>query len=141
MTRDQLKLLLQQYSRFIADDGNRTPSEGKRCPTCRPINVLRGAGEYSILSHLVWMCHETQRLMDPTEVTHCPTCGAAPGQRCEDPGVPDEAKPGMHSARESQLDMNKVNRWFGFIQGALWALGHFSIDDLRGHVTRGSMNG
>lgn len=28
----------------------------------------------------------------------------------------------------------KAHRWIGFIQGALWALGFFSIDNLRDHV-------
>ena len=28
----------------------------------------------------------------------------------------------------------KAHRWIGFIQGALWAMRVFTIDDLRGHV-------
>lgn len=31
---------------------------------------------------------------------------------------------------------DKVSRWFGFVQGALWALSFYSIDDLREHVTK-----
>ena len=30
--------------------------------------------------------------------------------------------------------IEKSNRWIGFIQGVLWSLDVFSIEDLRGHV-------
>lgn len=30
--------------------------------------------------------------------------------------------------------VGKANRWLGFIQGALWILGVFSIDELRQHI-------
>jgi hypothetical protein len=30
-------------------------------------------------------------------------------------------------------DVGAARRWIGFIQGALWAMGHFSIEDMRGH--------
>jgi len=33
-----------------------------------------------------------------------------------------------------QDDIEKSNRWIGFIQGVLWSLDVFSIEDLRGHV-------
>jgi hypothetical protein len=29
----------------------------------------------------------------------------------------------------------KVNRWLGFVQGAMFELGMYAIDELRGHVT------
>lgn len=31
------------------------------------------------------------------------------------------------------MDEGKANRWLGFIQGALWAAGLFTIDDMREH--------
>jgi len=31
---------------------------------------------------------------------------------------------------------DKLNRWFGFIQGVLWATGIFSIDEMRAHNTK-----
>ena len=30
-------------------------------------------------------------------------------------------------------DMDKAYRWLGFVQGALWSYGIFSIDDMREH--------
>ncbi len=44
---------------------------------------------------------------------------------------------GAERARPGELDTlitmsdQKINRWLGFIQGALWAMGVASIDDLR----------
>jgi len=29
----------------------------------------------------------------------------------------------------------KADRWLGFIQGVLWRLGHYTIDDMRTHNT------
>jgi hypothetical protein len=29
----------------------------------------------------------------------------------------------------------KANRWFGFIQGVMWKMGRYTIDDMRGHNT------
>lgn len=31
-------------------------------------------------------------------------------------------------------DGDKLNRWLGFVQGALWMLGVYTIDELREHV-------
>lgn len=30
-------------------------------------------------------------------------------------------------------DQEKANRWLGFIQGAFWAMGKFTIDEMRDH--------
>jgi hypothetical protein len=30
-------------------------------------------------------------------------------------------------------DLDKANRWLGFIQGVLWANGMYTIDDMREH--------
>ena len=35
-----------------------------------------------------------------------------------------------------QMDEGKAFRWLGFVQGALWAAGIFTIDDMRTHNTR-----
>jgi hypothetical protein len=35
------------------------------------------------------------------------------------------------------MDEGKAFRWLGFIQGALWASGLFTIDDMRLHNTTG----
>ena len=32
-------------------------------------------------------------------------------------------------------DMEKANRWLGFIQGVLWTRGIYTIDDMREHNT------
>lgn len=31
----------------------------------------------------------------------------------------------------AQRNSGKADRWIGFVQGALWDMGHFSIDDFR----------
>lgn len=31
------------------------------------------------------------------------------------------------------MDEGKVNRWLGFIQGVLWSMGLFTIDEMREH--------
>lgn len=36
--------------------------------------------------------------------------------------------------QEENFDDEKLNRWLGFIQGALWSAGLCSIDDLRNDV-------
>lgn len=34
---------------------------------------------------------------------------------------------------EECIVTNKSNRWLGFVQGALWAIGEYTIDDLKDH--------
>jgi hypothetical protein len=41
----------------------------------------------------------------------------------------------MLSVMLDMSDTEKLNRWLGFVQGALWCNGVFSIDELRAHVT------
>lgn len=38
---------------------------------------------------------------------------------------------------EKENDIEKANRWLGFIQGVLWAAGDYSISDLREHNREG----
>jgi len=37
----------------------------------------------------------------------------------------------LHFIEESNMD--KVNRWLGFIQGVLWMLNDFKLEDLKDH--------
>lgn len=32
-------------------------------------------------------------------------------------------------------EVDKAHRWLGFIQGTLWACGHYTIDEMRAHST------
>ena len=41
----------------------------------------------------------------------------------------------MLSVMLNMTDTEKLNRWLGFVQGALWCNGVFSVDELRAHVT------
>lgn len=48
------------------------------------------------------------------------------------PGVRDWELPSTEPIPVAQvMSDEKINRWLGFIQGALWAMGVASIDDLR----------
>jgi hypothetical protein len=40
----------------------------------------------------------------------------------------------MLSEMRNMQDAGKINRWLGFIQGALWWGGVFTVDQLRAHV-------
>lgn len=42
----------------------------------------------------------------------------------------------MFAEMRTMEDVGKLNRWLGFAQGVLFGAGVFSIDELRGHVTR-----
>lgn len=72
---------------------------------------------------------------------------AGPGKGPEGDGVPGlslqdqlshlkwmlpEMREMVHQENAEAWD--KVGRWLGFVQGALWALRFYSIDDLREHV-------
>ena len=35
--------------------------------------------------------------------------------------------------KEGELD--KASRWLGFVQATLWACGHYTIDEMRAHIT------
>jgi len=32
-------------------------------------------------------------------------------------------------------DEEKANRWLGFVQATFWACGHYTIDEMRAHIT------
>lgn len=58
-------------------------------------------------------------------------------------GAPSETQAGRHvlwmcgEMRAFLADgrREKANRWLGFVQGVLWKLGRYTIDDMRGHNT------
>jgi hypothetical protein len=57
------------------------------------------------MQHLLWMCNTVDHFIDSSI------------------GIPNV--PGN--------DWEKMNRWFGFIQGVLWCEGFFTIDEMREH--------
>jgi len=59
------------------------------------------------IRHMLHMCDQMDALLD------------------EAAGLDDNA----------ELAWEKVNRWLGFMQGTLWSMGTFTLNEMRGHNT------
>jgi len=40
----------------------------------------------------------------------------------------------QEAIKEAELDYGKAERWLGFIQGVLFSVGHYTIDEMRAHT-------
>ncbi len=66
----------------------------------------------------------------------------AASARCPNDRLPDFEEAARHckwmlgemERHAAEWPEDKLNRWLGFVQGALWMLGVYTIDDLRNHV-------
>lgn len=71
--------------------------------------------------HLLWF--------KPVNIYRRNSTGAATGE----PAVLNHVL-WMLGNMPDQNDVPKFNRWLGFVQGVLWAFGHYTLDDLRADV-------
>lgn len=111
MTPEQVKQVAQSYIDrmavyFLPNQEIRPLSESDMSDH----EVFAKLPHIHIYSHLHWMCQEIIKMADEAVGKYRRACGT--------PII------------DSDL-MEKAMRWLGFVQGVLWAMGQFSINQMR----------
>ncbi len=106
MTPEKLKSVFAQYRAVL--DQDYPGLEPEQMPESSTRESAKDMYWKDMAAHYKFMCDEAQRFV----------------AMAEDEGNPDEVR---------AVNREKAMRWLGFLQGAFWRCGRFTLDELKNH--------